>query len=299
MQSGTTGINANRIYSPSKQALDHSGADYTFIRRWVPELQRVPNQYMANPESMPRDVQLNSGCILGNDYPPPIVDHVQAYRFALSELAKIKGQAETKEQASAVYEKHGSRKRPDSRGGGGGGGSGGGGGGGGGKRQAVAVLCGSGGGVAAEGSAGGQAPFAREVAASGRAKCRLCSEPIAKDSLKVCVSAWARGGRISANHHLACFLGSLRVEVIPANRGKCKHSGVAFSKGSVRVGYATTSVDEVNWLCLESAATLLPPMLPPLADEGVEASWAPTMLDGMAVLPGEQQVAVQAAFASG
>merc|ERR1719454_688568 len=96
MQSGTTGINANRIYSPSKQALDHSGADFSFIRRWVPELQRVPNQYMANPETMPCDVQLSSGCILGNDYPPPIVDHAQAYRFALSELAKIKAQAETK-----------------------------------------------------------------------------------------------------------------------------------------------------------------------------------------------------------
>ena len=35
MQAGTTGINATRIYSPAKQAEDHAGGDYEFIRRWV------------------------------------------------------------------------------------------------------------------------------------------------------------------------------------------------------------------------------------------------------------------------
>eukprot|EP00966_Prymnesium_polylepis_P166932 3858864-Prymnesium_polylepis.1 len=40
MQSGTTGINATRIYSPAKQAEDHAGPDFAFIRRWVPELSR-------------------------------------------------------------------------------------------------------------------------------------------------------------------------------------------------------------------------------------------------------------------
>ena len=58
MQAGTTGINANRIYSASKQAEDHAGPGYEFIRRWVPELKDVPDQYMAEPHLMPREVQL-------------------------------------------------------------------------------------------------------------------------------------------------------------------------------------------------------------------------------------------------
>ena len=33
-QAGTTGINANRIYSAAKQAHDHAGPDYVFIRTW-------------------------------------------------------------------------------------------------------------------------------------------------------------------------------------------------------------------------------------------------------------------------
>ena len=36
MQSGTTGINTLRIYSPSKQAIDQDPSG-EFVRRWVPE----------------------------------------------------------------------------------------------------------------------------------------------------------------------------------------------------------------------------------------------------------------------
>ncbi|GAC1497466.1 MAG: hypothetical protein NVS3B17_19740 [Vulcanimicrobiaceae bacterium] len=46
MQSGTTGINTLRIYSPTKQARDWD-PDGAFIRRYVPELTRVPAPYIA------------------------------------------------------------------------------------------------------------------------------------------------------------------------------------------------------------------------------------------------------------
>lgn len=112
MQAGTTGINANRIYSATKQAQDNAGPDYEFIRRWVPELKDVPTKYVPEPHKMPAAVQRACSCIIGEHYPPPIVDHNETYRHARSEFARLRGRAETKSQASAVFEKHGSRKKP-------------------------------------------------------------------------------------------------------------------------------------------------------------------------------------------
>ncbi len=48
MQSGTTGINATRIYSPTKQVLDQD-PDGEFIRGWLPELAKVPGEFIAEP----------------------------------------------------------------------------------------------------------------------------------------------------------------------------------------------------------------------------------------------------------
>ena len=41
MQSGTTGMNTVRCYSPVKQGMDHD-RDGEFARRWLPELARSP-----------------------------------------------------------------------------------------------------------------------------------------------------------------------------------------------------------------------------------------------------------------
>ena len=64
MQSGTTGINAVRIYSPIKQVKDHDPQG-VFIRRYVPELAAVPDEYLAEPHKMPLTTQRQSGCIMG------------------------------------------------------------------------------------------------------------------------------------------------------------------------------------------------------------------------------------------
>jgi deoxyribodipyrimidine photolyase len=49
----------------------------------VPALRNVPDAYLAEPWTMPDDVQARSGCRIGEDYPEPIVDHAQARREAL------------------------------------------------------------------------------------------------------------------------------------------------------------------------------------------------------------------------
>ena len=71
-----------RIYNPGRQQARFD-PDGVYVRRYVPELERVPDRYLAEPWTMPDDVQRESGCRIGHDYPAPIVDHAQARREAL------------------------------------------------------------------------------------------------------------------------------------------------------------------------------------------------------------------------
>ncbi|MEM8952671.1 MAG: deoxyribodipyrimidine photo-lyase/cryptochrome family protein [Verrucomicrobiota bacterium] len=114
MQSGMTGINTIRIYSPIKQVADQD-PDGVFIRRWLPELAEVPKVYLAEPHKMPRAAQEKAGCRIRQDYPAPIVDHKLAYGEAKRRMFRAKGQAEAKSEAKRVYKKHGSRRRPISK----------------------------------------------------------------------------------------------------------------------------------------------------------------------------------------
>ena len=111
MQAGTTGINTLRIYSPTKQALDQDPTG-SFIREWVPELAAVPTSFIHQPWRMPTDMQRAVGCLVGRDYPAPIVDHDSAAAAAKRRIALVRKLPETRRQADAVQEKHGSRRRP-------------------------------------------------------------------------------------------------------------------------------------------------------------------------------------------
>ncbi len=119
MQSGTTGINTLRMYSPTKQLLDHD-PDGVFVRRWVPELARLPHDNLAEPWKTPPLLQRAAGCVIGTDYPAPIVDHAAAVAQARVRLAPARRTTEARAEAAAIVQKHGSRKRPTSGGRGGG-----------------------------------------------------------------------------------------------------------------------------------------------------------------------------------
>jgi len=84
MQSGTTGINTLRIYSPAKQARDHD-PDARHVRRWVPEF--------GTP-----------------DYPAPIVDERAALALAKQRLFALRATPQAREEADAVQLRHGSRR---------------------------------------------------------------------------------------------------------------------------------------------------------------------------------------------
>jgi deoxyribodipyrimidine photo-lyase len=72
-----------RLLSPTRQQ-ERFDPDGEYVRRWVPELRSVPGAYLAEPWRMPDSLGLECGCVIGHDYPPPIVDHAQARREALA-----------------------------------------------------------------------------------------------------------------------------------------------------------------------------------------------------------------------
>lgn len=114
MQSGVTGINTLRIYNPVKQGLDHD-PDGTFLRRWLPELEALPGQWIHQPWLVPAEMAARLGFRPGHTYPLPIVDHagaVRAARAAFSKIRKTEGYAAEREK---VRKRHGSRKRPGGR----------------------------------------------------------------------------------------------------------------------------------------------------------------------------------------
>jgi deoxyribodipyrimidine photo-lyase len=110
MQSGSTGINAFRIYNPLKQSVDQD-PEGTFIRQWLPALSCVPTQWIHEPWRMPEALQIQYGCRIGVDYPAPIIDPINAARAAKARLREAYATPDARATSLAVFIKHGSRKR--------------------------------------------------------------------------------------------------------------------------------------------------------------------------------------------
>ncbi len=71
-----------RIFNPVTQSEKFDAAG-RFIRRYLPELARVPDKYVHAPWKMPPDEQNRVGCVIGRDYPAPIVEHAAQRGLAL------------------------------------------------------------------------------------------------------------------------------------------------------------------------------------------------------------------------
>jgi cryptochrome len=72
-----------RVYSPSTfgKKWDPEGL---FIRKYVPALSKMPVKYIYEPWKAPMTVQHAAGCLIGKDYPFPIVDHKIAMRRCMA-----------------------------------------------------------------------------------------------------------------------------------------------------------------------------------------------------------------------
>ena len=101
MQSSCSGFFCNQIeaYDPCMfgKQMDPEGH---FIKMYVPELSYFPSEYIHQPSQAPEYIQREAGCIIGKDYPEPIVQlceqgqlcckRVQSVMHALSEMYNTK-----------------------------------------------------------------------------------------------------------------------------------------------------------------------------------------------------------------
>jgi deoxyribodipyrimidine photo-lyase len=76
-----------RFYNPARHQ-ERFDPDGVYVRRHVPELRRVPDEHLAEPWTMPEEVQEECGCVIGRDYPEPIVDRAEARREAFERYGR-------------------------------------------------------------------------------------------------------------------------------------------------------------------------------------------------------------------
>ena len=80
-----------RIFSPVGQGQKFD-AEGLYVRKWIPELARLPTAALHEPWTLDPSVLRSAGVTLGSTYPRPIVDHSFARQRALTALASTKAE---------------------------------------------------------------------------------------------------------------------------------------------------------------------------------------------------------------
>ncbi len=81
-----------RIFNPILQGkkFDATGE---YVRRWVPELEKLPVEFIHEPWVASMEVLAAAGITLGRNYPQPVVEHAKARTSALAALESIRNTA--------------------------------------------------------------------------------------------------------------------------------------------------------------------------------------------------------------
>ena len=85
---GTDAAPYFRVFNPSLQGKTFD-RDGSFVRAMIPALRRVPAAYIHEPWKLPPLVQAECGCVIGRDYPAPIVDHATARAHAIAAYGAV------------------------------------------------------------------------------------------------------------------------------------------------------------------------------------------------------------------
>jgi len=78
-----------RVFNPVTQG-EKFDPDGIYVRRWCPELSRLPNSLIHKPWEAPALILKDAGVTLGKTYPAPMVDHKEARDLALQAFQSLK-----------------------------------------------------------------------------------------------------------------------------------------------------------------------------------------------------------------
>ncbi|CAG7829298.1 unnamed protein product [Allacma fusca] len=60
-----------------------------FIRKYLPVLRNFPNNFIHEPWMAPESVQMSAKCIIGEDYPKPMINHAVASRINMERMRQV------------------------------------------------------------------------------------------------------------------------------------------------------------------------------------------------------------------
>jgi deoxyribodipyrimidine photo-lyase len=78
-----------RVFNPFTQGEDYD-PDGEYIRKWVPELEDVPDKHIHKPHEMNQLEQEDCGVSIGEDYTEPIVDHDEKRKEAIESFEEVR-----------------------------------------------------------------------------------------------------------------------------------------------------------------------------------------------------------------
>ena len=111
MQACTVGTNTMRIYNPTLNSIKHD-SNGEFIKMWIPELKDFPTHLIHEPHKASAQEQEMYKCLIGKDYPSPIVDLNSSSKNAKEQIASILKTENSKNEVTRILTSHvKSRKR--------------------------------------------------------------------------------------------------------------------------------------------------------------------------------------------
>ncbi|XP_072518953.1 cryptochrome-2 [Salminus brasiliensis] len=60
-----------------------------YIRRYIPKLKDYPNRYIYEPWNAPESVQKAANCVVGVDYPKPMINHAESSRLNIERMKQV------------------------------------------------------------------------------------------------------------------------------------------------------------------------------------------------------------------